>query len=152
MNPENPPTGARNSNQIRNGNCPRLYPCPSAVERHRSGFSRFPSPLPFLTNLLFCQKIPPHSFDISQPVLYYLVGSLHGKLAVTAKLAPGCPATPWRVRPAQRCLAPARGGDGSSPRFPFRPGPHHALPDIGTPGIKPRFSLPSRLNQGRKPL
>ena len=36
------------------------------------------------------------------------VGSLHGKLTVTAKCAPGCPATPWQARPAHPSFAPSR--------------------------------------------
>ncbi len=47
-------------------------------------------------------------FDIINPVPYYPVGGLHGKLTVTAKLAPGCPATRWRVRPAHSFFAPFR--------------------------------------------
>ncbi len=84
-------------------------------------------------------------------MLYYQVGSLHGKLTVTAKLAPGCPATPRRVRPAQRCLAPAQGGDGSSPRFKFRPCPHHALPATRTPGIEALFFLPQGSIKAKNP-
>ena len=48
---------------------PPSSPCPPAQS---SGQSRSLSLLPFQTILSFCQKIPPHHFDISQPVLYYL--------------------------------------------------------------------------------
>ena len=34
------------------------------------------------------------------------VGSLHGKLTVTANVAPGCPATPWQARPAHPSFTP----------------------------------------------
>ena len=96
----------------------------------------------------------PPAFDISKPVLYCPGGGLHGKLTVTAKLAPGCPAFPCGVRRHDAALElgdtsprpshrhahplPARGGDGSSPRSWM----------LWAGGRPP---APSKPNQGKNP-
>ena len=74
-------------------------------------------------------------------MLYYPVGSLHGKLAVTAKRAPGCPAPPWRARPAPHSFAlsrrPSRAGW-------VQPRPH------GQSRQKPQQSRLIKPNQGKR--
>ena len=55
----------------------------------------------------YFKNTPPH---LTFQNLCYInrVGSLHGKLTVTANFAPGCPATPWRIRLAGLLVAPSR--------------------------------------------
>ena len=63
------------------------------------------------------KKFSPPPFDIPKPVLYYPVGGLHGKLTVTAKLAPGCPAFPCGVRRHDAALEPGDMSPRPSPRL-----------------------------------
>ena len=79
----------------------------------------------------------------SKPVLYYPVGGLPGKLTVTAKLAPGCPAPPWRARPVPHSFAPSR--------RPSRAGWVQARPH-GQSRQKPRQSRLIKPNQGKRQI